>query len=833
MSDKPKKEKYPGLSSKKWHIPKASSGTLQKGKKTLSYRSYNFKLYILWISMSLLLTLFIIPSFSVRVSTIQAGDISSKDIKATMDFSLEDHEITIQRQKEAELSVLPVYDYNDRLQLELVRKLSQLFENLRAFYQKKNPPSPLKDTNLPVSEISSKEEIVSEVDVKHTETNKDWAQEWSKFVQDKGLNFDYNQYLIFEKHNFAKEIENEMIKIIVETMNKGIIPSYSFTFNEPERGIVKRTLNTQTEIKIKDLSNILDVNDAQRLVESKVKAAFPEDKGLANILISILKGYITPNLTLNLSETHKRIELARQAVKPAFFQIKKGEMIIREGERAKADQVEKLNALMRLKKEENVFKTILGLCIITGFILMMLFIFLKRFRPKQAAKFKNLVLIAFCILITMGIMRIFLFIAHGLPSTIPIIPPQSYYFAFPFAAAALIIAILMETEIAIMVAVVMAMLAGILLNRDLSFFIVAFLGSVSGIYFLSYRKNKTNIVKSGLIVGLINLVVIASLNFIQGIFFTVSGVFNLIFGFFGGLTVIAVVLAFVPFLEPLFHLTTDITLLQLLNLNNPLLRSLAMDAPGTYHHCIVVANLAEAACETINTNSLLARVAAYYHDIGKIKMPRYYIENQMNMRNEHENLSPSMSGLILISHVKDGVEMGKKYKLNQHIIDIIREHHGTSLIKYFYMKAKELQTSEGQEVKEEDYRYPGPKPQTKEAGIVMLADAVEATSRTLTDPRPARIQGMIQNTINNIFKDGQLDECELTLKNLHQIAKSFNRILMGIFHPRIIYPGTNGSEEIKKEKSGDSNQKSSKEAKTGQQMDKEGGGEDIKRLGIS
>jgi putative nucleotidyltransferase with HDIG domain len=384
-----------------------------------------------------------------------------------------------------------------------------------------------------------------------------------------------------------------------------------------------------------------------------------------------------------------------------------------------------------------------------------------------------------------------------------------------------------------MIAVIVAILSGILLNRDLGFFVFAFLGSLSGIYSLSARKNRGSVARSSFVVGLVNIGVIIPLNLIQGTLFTLSALFDILFGFLGGITVMGLVLVLIPFMETLFQVTTDVRLLELLNLNQPLLRRLAIETPGTYHHCIVVANLAEAACEAINANSLIARVAAYYHDIGKIKMPRYYIENQMNYRNEHENLSPSMSSLILSSHVKDGVELGKKYKLNKPIIDIIQEHHGTSLIKYFYAKAKEIKARDGQEVKEEDYRYPGPKPQTKEAGIVMLADAVEATSRTLTDPRPARIQGMIQNTINNIFRDGQLNECELTLKDLHQIASAFNLILTGIFHPRIVYPGTNGSEKQRKEKIGDIHSKPSKETKIGNKVDEEAGGEDIRRLGIS
>jgi hypothetical protein len=228
--------------------------------------------------------------------------------------------------------------------------------------------------------------------------------------------------------------------------------------------------------------------------------------------------------------------------------------------------------------------------------------------------------------------------------------------------------------------------------------------------------------------------------------------------------------------------------MELANLDQPVLRDLMVQAPGTYHHSVIVGALVEAAAEAIGANPLLAKVSAYYHDLGKMKKPLYFVENQGYGVNKHEKLAPSMSSLILISHVKDGVELARKHKLSREIIDIIQQHHGTSLIAYFYHKAQNCRNTAQPEINIEDYRYPGPKPQTREAGLVMLADAVEAASRSLVEPNPARIQGLVQKIMNNIFSDGQLDECELTLKDLHSIARSFNKILSGIFHRRIAYP---------------------------------------------
>jgi cyclic-di-AMP phosphodiesterase PgpH len=221
--------------------------------------------------------------------------------------------------------------------------------------------------------------------------------------------------------------------------------------------------------------------------------------------------------------------------------------------------------------------------------------------------------------------------------------------------------------------------------------------------------------------------------------------------------------------------------------NQPLLKELVYKSPGTYHHSIVIGNLAEAAAEAINENPLLARVGSYYHDIGKVQKPEYFIENQRVDENKHDRLSPSMSSLIITSHVKEGAEMAKQQKLPSAIVDIILQHHGNSLITYFYQKAKELQPVGP--VAEQDFRYPGPRPRTKVAAIVMLADAVEAASRTLMEPTPQRIQSLTNSVITRIFLDDQLSMCDLTLKDLREISKSFNMILNGIFHHRIDYPG--------------------------------------------
>lgn len=241
-----------------------------------------------------------------------------------------------------------------------------------------------------------------------------------------------------------------------------------------------------------------------------------------------------------------------------------------------------------------------------------------------------------------------------------------------------------------------------------------------------------------------------------------------------------------PFFEAGFGILSTLKLIELSNPNHPLLKKILMEAPGTYHHSVMVANLAESACEAVGANGLLARVGCYYHDIGKTRRPQFFIENQMNIENPHNHLSPESSRDIIIAHAKDGAEMLKKHKLPKEIVDIAEQHHGTTLLKYFYYKAKE----ENEGINEADFRYPGPKPQTKEAAIISIADSVEAAVRSMSRPTLEQIKEVIQSIVQDRLQDDQLNECDITLKELEVIKKTFCETLNGIFHSRIEYPNS-------------------------------------------
>jgi putative nucleotidyltransferase with HDIG domain len=453
----------------------------------------------------------------------------------------------------------------------------------------------------------------------------------------------------------------------------------------------------------------------------------------------------------------------------------------------------------------------------TGLVALLLVLFyliyrdINRYRPALIGDTKKILLLAFLLLTTVALAQfsetVFTLLAGKLHLDIVTIG-----FALPVAAGAMLTSLLLDFHLALGFSFVVSILLGIALQGDPFIPLYYFLGSIVAALRVIRCKKRTAVLRAGALTALISFVVIIGIDIYRGDLLT-RIVNDLAAGLLGAVSVTMIVSVTLPFFEAVFDIATDIKLLELLDPNHPLLKELVYKSPGTYHHSILIGNLAEAAAEAIGENPILARVAAYYHDVGKIHKPEYYIENQRVSENKHDRLMPSMSSLIISSHVKEGVDLARQHKLPSMIIDIIQQHHGTSLITYFYQKAKELQPYVA--IAEEDYRYPGPRPRTKVAAIVMLADNVEAASRVLESPTPQRIQGLTTSVITRIFLDDQLSMCDLTLKDLRVISKSFNLVLNGIYHHRIDYPGMEFPGEKKRNDHQDKKQSEEKKAGIG------------------
>jgi len=428
----------------------------------------------------------------------------------------------------------------------------------------------------------------------------------------------------------------------------------------------------------------------------------------------------------------------------------------------------------------------IGSFLVAVLLLSLFYRDILRYKPEFFGKFSRVVLLGLLVVCTMGASWVTNYAAIALSRGLDLGLHETASYAMPIAAGAMLVTLLFDFHAAIVFSFIVSLLAG-LWQAEAAVAAYAFIGSVVGSFSVIRCKRRSAILKGGLYVFGANIFTVITMMLLSGDFLTLAAPIALAMTLVSAVGVVAIVSLTLPLFETVFKVSTDISLLELLDLEQPLMKQLMINAPGTYHHSIILGNLVEAVAEHVGVNPLFARVCAYYHDIGKIKMPEYFIENQLTGISKHEKITPHMSSMILVSHVKEGVELARQYKLPEPVIDVIKEHHGTTLITYFYEKAKGMPGEH--ELSEAEYRYPGPKPQTRVSAIVMIADAVEAASRVLTDPTPSRIAALVDKIINHIFLAGQLDECSLTLKDIYEIRKRFTYILTGILHKRIDYPG--------------------------------------------
>jgi len=436
---------------------------------------------------------------------------------------------------------------------------------------------------------------------------------------------------------------------------------------------------------------------------------------------------------------------------------------------------------------------------------------IMRYSPGYVRDRKVILLLGVLIIATLASGKLVEYLVVNLSKGLGYLTPGTARYILPIPAGAMLVMLLFDFHTALLFSFITAILTGIWLS-DATASLYFFMGGLTASFSVIRCKKRSDIVRGGLFVSAMNIGTVMMLLLLSEKMFTNDAASAMAAAALSGIGVAAVVSITLPLLEYVFDSTTDISLLELLDLNQPLMKNLMITAPGTYHHSVIVGNLVEAAAEAVGVNPLLARVTAYYHDIGKTKMPEYFVENQAGSVSRHDKLSPHMSSMILISHVKEGVELARQYKLPRVVTDIIEQHHGTNLITYFYQKAK---NDPQENPTEEEYRYPGPKPQSRVAALVMLADAVEAASRVLKDPTSSRIEALVDKIVNHVFIDGQLDECELTLKDISLIKKHFTYILTGIFHRRIDYPGFDFESDRKPRDEGGNDGRDKKQAETG------------------
>jgi hypothetical protein len=767
-------------------------------------KATTFQKWAVGIVTAILLTLILSPSLQLPIKEYRVGDIATKEIKSSQDLLVEDERSTQEKRTDAEKSILSVYDFDPAVLTEAENRIRSTFQSLSTSFRKGE---------------------------KGLEQNSLRRKEWENALR---IQLSQKEWQFIERKRFHPSIGESALKLLTPLLNRGVVNDKELLDPDAFKGVTLRNIQTREEKNQLPPFPFLDFREAKTKIRSQAELlSSSSGMELQPILLKMAEHFLRPNLTFNKNETEERKAKAKEKVAPVYFQVKRGEVILRTGDRVKGEDLLKIKALKKAQARSHLVSILFGLGLLAFLILASLYQFsVMNIRKFTLSQQKDFLLFSSALVSMIGLLKLFQLITDVLGGQFLGIPSSSYSYLFPVAAGAMVIRIVINSEVAIIFAILTSFFSAIIMGNQLLYFIFAFVGSVVGAHKVARCEQRSILVKAGLIVGGINLLTILSTHLISGNPFKMELFSDLIMGFLGGFLSSILVLGIVPMIESFFGYTTDIKLLELSNMDHPILKDLVLQAPGTYHHSIIVGSLAEAASKSIGAHPILARVSAYYHDIGKLKKPLYFIENAGGDETKHDHITPSMSSLILISHVKDGLELARENHLGQRVAHIIQQHHGTSLISYFYQKAKEKENPDMDSLNEEDFRYPGPKPRTKEAGIVMLADAVEAASRTLSEPTPSRIRGLVQKIINSIFLDGQLEECELTLKDLQKIEESFSRILTAIFHQRIDYPSSQASESPKKNDE-DLDSKSAKTYPFRPKKDKKSGPKDIGRVGAS
>lgn len=571
-------------------------------------------------------------------------------------------------------------------------------------------------------------------------------------------------------------------------MNQAVVGNRSLLKMKPAI-LLREMPGDGREQRVTDYSPFIEIGDAQRIARAHVVDMLPGRVAGREALSDLAGSFVDANVTPDPRGTQARRAQAAAAVRDVLRPVAKGEVLVRAGEPVTADLVKALEGGRLPGPGISAFFGLLAVVSLVAF-------FLYRYTRYHQRNFDRLPhLHALFVLLMLSLLLLaqaLQWIAHGLTDDLaaPFNDPDLYVYLFPVAAGAIIVALLANGRIAMVYSAFTALIFGILAHWDMFRATWVLLVQWVGVYAISTYRDRAALLRAGLIVGGMGAVLVLALHGVAGGARPTSAtLYAAALAFAGGAVGVGLVVSFVlPVLERLFGVLTDVRLLELSDANHPLLQELASKAPGTWTHSHSVGALAEEAARAIGANPLFCRVAASYHDVGKVKKPEYYVENQRGI-NPHDRLAPSMSALVIAAHVKDGIKMAREAGIPEQIVDVIPQHHGTRLMTYFYEKAKRLADPGSGPPKEEDFRYPGPKPQTREAAIFMLADGVEAAARTAEDANPGRLREVIRQITSAIVLDGQFDECNLTFADLERIQVAMLRTLVSSRHQRVHYPG--------------------------------------------
>lgn len=676
--------------------------------------------------------------------TYVTGEIAESDIAATRSFTVQDAEATKARRDAVEkaqplvtsLSYEPVEDMHKRMQ-EMIIAVNQATDQ---------------------EELNALRTQVSD---------------------ELGTDITPAQFMLLTSPSVQNLLNSNLLPWLEQRMREGVVNNVQ-ELAKSSGGVIVRNISDGSEVLRTDIPGLRDIMLDLSLYIRGVKAS-AQVKGLLNTLLS---NQIVATISVNYEATAQRAQEVARYVQPVVHDIKAGEVIVRQGEKIRPEHLVIMQAMWKRNVERFSPGMFFGVWLVSILIISGLF-FSPSGRNMTVVQQKELLFIGVMTLCMALLAKAFYMFGFMLVDMSPNITPGMQVYALPLAGAAGLAALSFTSRRNYISSMLMAFFCTIIAKGGISVFLFYFMSCILSTWLITDSQSRKQVVSAVLPLAVGMLAVWMGCTLLTGgePHRFLSEALAVLLGAFLSLVL---VFAISPIIEIVFGFTTRFVLMELMNQEHPALRQLMLNAPGTYHHSIVVANMVELAAKAIGAHSLLCKVGAIYHDIGKTEKAQYFIENQFRGVNPHDSLTPTMSALILISHVKRGTELAQQYKLGKEITDIIRQHHGSSAIRYFYNKA--LTENKDTTVRIEDFSYAGPRPQTREAALIMLADVVEASSRTLADPTPSRIKAHVHNILRSILSEGQLDGADLTFRDLNLVEESFTLILTGIFHKRIEYP---------------------------------------------
>ncbi|MBN1781442.1 HDIG domain-containing protein [bacterium] len=725
----------------------------------------------LWIRILILalLTVSLVSMFpsqrAMQFADFKEGSISPRRIIAPFSFEIlkTQEEYQLDRER-ARKEVKPVFNRNEAAANTQIRQLARFFEQIRDARHRTERDGRL----LPVLQDSIRKE--------HNLTGLE-TQTWDLLIhpQKRISNQDLNI--------LSQNVE----RLIRDLMSVGILNQEKNRIMVPDRHIIINEKNNEVMALVDDF---LDMSETRSQAMERMNRNFPRNAVLAQTGYQLATFFIRPNVILDEEIYHQRVEdaLARVPLSQGF--VIEEEKIVDKNERITPEIRKKLVSLSTKMAEMGMQQGGFGMvlpyfgkgCFVLAFLIL-LGIYIHFKSPSILTDTKSIFMMALILILVCFSTYLISNVIQQEDRSVPFITT---------AIGAMLLAMIFDEKIGYVGVAVMSVFVGGILGNDFNAMVVSFFTGIIGIVVIKRLRNRSQLLQA-------TLAMIAAYIFI----FSATGLMRFVsaeelryqiqVAVMTGIATPFLAYVVLSMLERLFDITTDYRLLELSNLSHELMKRLSVEATGTYHHSIQVGNLAEAAAQAVRANSLLARVGSYYHDIGKLEKAEYFVENQRVGENPHLKLTPRMSALILANHVKKSLELADQYGLPSTIKDIMVQHHGTTVMAYFYRKAMAKNNTD--DVNENDYKYPGPKPQSKEAAIVMLADSIEAATRALKNPTHSRLKGVVEDIVDERFKEGELDESPLTLRDLERIKEAFLNILAGIFHTRIEYPDREDSKE--------------------------------------